>query len=283
MLRVSADKAGKKVRCPKCSAILPIPEAEEQTERVKPAPAKDQLAPPPVPRELDEPRPTRRRPQEFDDDHDDDDRTRRRQRARDSDDDDDRRDRHDDRDDGYDDRPSEPRTASAAVTLVGILNLVFATLVVVVSVGLIIGGPTILAMLTGAHDDALAVMQQHQNVDPKLVQQHKEMVRGVAALGTMVFILAGSCTFIIGGIPLILAGIGLLKRRQWGRVLTLVLGGLTILSCINLIVNNWPLNRNGWITFSVQAAYAIIVYVILLMPAYAREFAAEHLPQARRR
>src|SRR5262245_8095079 len=107
-LRVSADKAGKKVRCPKCGAVLPIPQAEEQAERVKPAPAPApapaRAAPPLVPREVadDESRPARRRPQPVDDD-DDDDRPRRPQRSRDFDEDDDDRPRYQDRDDGYDD------------------------------------------------------------------------------------------------------------------------------------------------------------------------------------
>lgn len=288
-LRVSADKAGKKVKCPKCGAVLPIPLAEEQAERVKPAaapaPVPARPAPPPVPREVadDESRPARRRPQAVDDADDDDDRPRRPQRSRDFDEDDDRPGPYRDRDDGYDDRPAPPRATSGAVTLVGILNLVFATLIIAVSVGLMLGGPAILAMLIGATDDALARIPPNHPVDQKLIQQQKEMVRGAAALGAMVFILAGSCTIIIGGIPLVLAGIGVLKRKQWGRILTLILGGLTLLSAIYLIVNNWPLNRNGWISFLVQVAYGAIVFTILLMPTYAEEFAAESSGQGRRR
>jgi predicted Zn finger-like uncharacterized protein len=76
-LRVSEDKAGKKVRCPSCAAVFPIPSAPAAAAAPKPPPAAARKPAPPPKEEdegspfanLDGERPTRRRPtrdQDFD-------------------------------------------------------------------------------------------------------------------------------------------------------------------------------------------------------------------------
>jgi hypothetical protein len=78
------------------------------------------------------------------------------------------------------------------------------------------------------------------------------------------FLVAGVIVIILG-VPMLLAGYGVQKRRQWGRILTLILGGLSALfGVFNLVTLN-----PGVI---VNAGYAIFVFVILLNSRYAAEF-----------
>src|SRR5262249_22653643 len=67
-------------------------------------------------------------------------------------------------------------------------------------------------------------------------------------------------------VPWFLAGWGVLNRRQWARVLSLVLGaiaiglalrGVVVASCLDIVV---------------FISYAATVFVVLLMPQYAAEF-----------
>lgn len=116
VLRVGADKAGKKAKCVQCGTILTIPVSSPEEEAIvaelEPAPR-----PPAVPRrhrdeddDLDDDRPRRRR--DRDDDDDADDRPRKRRRDDDDDlDDEDRPKRRRDRDDDEydDDRPRKRR------------------------------------------------------------------------------------------------------------------------------------------------------------------------------
>jgi hypothetical protein len=67
-------------------------------------------------------------------------------------------------------------------------------------------------------------------------------------------------------LPTIIAGVGIVKRRQWGRILTLILGGISgVLGLLSLIA----LQPGGLL----QLAYAIFVFVVLLNEKYAAEFA----------
>jgi hypothetical protein len=68
------------------------------------------------------------------------------------------------------------------------------------------------------------------------------------------------------GVPMILAGIGVLNRSQWGRVLTLVLGvfsGIFALLCL------LGFNLLGLVAYG---GYTALVFVILLNSQYAAEF-----------
>jgi len=70
---------------------------------------------------------------------------------------------------------------------------------------------------------------------------------------------------LILSIPTIVAGVGVLKRRQWGRVLTLILGGLSGLIGLSLLIR---MQAGGLL----QLAYCVFVYVVLLNSKYAAEF-----------
>src|SRR5262249_50508645 len=121
VLKVGADKAGKKAKCIKCGTILTIPVASDEEEVKAGSPRK---SPPPIRDDAGNDRPRNRRRDENDEDddrprsrrsrdEDDDDYDRPRKRRRDEDDEDDRprsRRSRDDDDDDYDDRPRRRRS-----------------------------------------------------------------------------------------------------------------------------------------------------------------------------
>jgi DNA-directed RNA polymerase subunit RPC12/RpoP len=67
-------------------------------------------------------------------------------------------------------------------------------------------------------------------------------------------------------VPMLLAGYGVQKRRNWGRVLSLILAGLAALGGVFQL-----LALNPAVLFS--AGYAIFLFVVLLNEKYAAEFA----------
>lgn len=85
------------------------------------------------------------------------------------------------------------------------------------------------------------------------------------------FGLASGAFIVIGiiiallGIPSILAGYGVQKRQQWGRILTIVLG---VLAGLGAVLNLISLSPVGLL----HGAYAVFVLVILLNSRYAAYF-----------
>jgi len=292
MLKAGADKAGKRVKCGKCGAIMTVP-SEEGAGQIKPPPPVVTPAPPP-PRRPEPPPvveadvdfeagpPARRRPRADEDDYDE---RRRRERRppREMEEDWDEgprrgRERYEEvEDDRFRKAAGRART-SGVVTLVGVLNLLYAAGIFVIAVGIMVAGPTLLGMATGAAEKML----EHDivpNNDPKLKKElevgkkaAKEGLQTIFAMGTFLFVVAGGCFGIIGGVPLLLAGIGVLRRRQWGRVLTLILGALYVLGAISFVYEYYPLNRYGWMWVGANIAYGVIVFVILLIPKFAEDF-----------
>lgn len=113
VLKVGADKAGRKAKCIKCGTILTIPmaSAEEPVEAVSAAPAKTpqavKSAPPPPVLDDEDDRPRKRRRDE--DEEEDEDRPRKRRRDEDEEDEDRPRKRGRDDDDDRDDADDRPR------------------------------------------------------------------------------------------------------------------------------------------------------------------------------
>ena len=69
----------------------------------------------------------------------------------------------------------------------------------------------------------------------------------------MLFFVSGLMCVVLS-IPALLSGYGLMNRKQWGRILTLVLGAISLPS------------------IPVGTAYGIWVFVVLLDKKYAEEF-----------
>jgi hypothetical protein len=207
-----------------------------------------------------EPPPQRKRPRdEFDEEEED--RPVRRRRPRDEFDEDD-----------YEERPRRRRRRrdvappSAAVTLVGIVNLIFAGLVVIWCLAIIFFGSVFMAWMTGVAADPI-LMRGNPNAP-----QAARAVQGFAALGTAMFIFFAVLLFLLGAVPMGLAGIGVLKRQQWGRVLTLILGGFAILGAISCLIEVMRQGPGFLVLAFLDAAYGGLTYGILLQPQFAEEF-----------
>ncbi len=71
---------------------------------------------------------------------------------------------------------------------------------------------------------------------------------------------------LIKSLLMVVAGWGVIKRRPWGRILTLVLGGLAVLAALGSLS---PLNP---LSLFIYAGYAAMVFAVLLEPRYAVEF-----------
>src|SRR5207247_7305610 len=105
------------------------------------------------------------------------------------------------------------------------------------------------------------------NVNPQDAKAFQQVAQGGGGLLAGFAAFAGICIMILA-VPTILAGVGVMNRRQWGRILTLVLGalaGLGALATLRGIPNTIP-------NIVVSAGYCIFVYVILLNKDYAAEF-----------
>jgi LSD1 subclass zinc finger protein len=258
-LRIPDTAAGKKVRCPMCQTVftaLPLMEI---------GPTTTAITTPPLPRISEPASPLEQRPPEPDHDRDEDDDVRPRRR----------RDRYDD-DDEDDDRSFRrySRSRSGAVTVIGIIQIVLGSLGVLLSFCMMIGG----VFLAGA-----------PNPNPRGPGPGP----GAGFMGLMggAVILIGLVAMLFGGLY-IFAGIGVLNRRSWSRILSLVLGGFTGLSALFSLLGALRLMANpgqmgsglGNLVFAaLQLAFVVFMYTILLNSRYASEFATSERERRRRR
>lgn len=187
-----------------------------------------------------------------DDDWDDDDDRPRRRRRND-----------DDYDDDYRGRSIRRVEHSGAVTAVGVISIVLGALFVLFGICAMLGG----ALAGGAAHN----LQGNPGA-------------GVFAVAAG-FIVIFALLILVLAVLLIVGGIGVLNRRNWARILTLVLGGLSavgaifwILGAISSVNNNaMPDDRAGAILVSLvlvflHIGYTVLVFVVLLNSMYAEEF-----------
>jgi hypothetical protein len=180
-----------------------------------------------------------------------------------------RRPRYDDEydDDDYDiRRRGRDVEASGAVTALGVINIVLGSLVGLFSLCFLLAG----LMFTGFAQDARQVGMNNPGVN-------------VFALGGMVAMIVG-VLILVFGVCLVLAGIGVVNRRAWGRILTLVLAGIAavfaLLLLFGIISTLGAINVPGasgsvlmqMFIFVLVVAYVIMAYTILLNSGYASEF-----------
>lgn len=174
-----------------------------------------------------------------------------------------RRDDDDDYDDDYRGRSIRRAGHSGAVTAVGVISIVLGSLFILLGICVLLG-----AALTGG-------------AARELRDQPGAGVVGILA-GAVVIV---ALLILVLAVLLIVGGIGVLNRRNWGRILTLVLGGLSavvavfwILVAVSTLNNNaMPDDRAGPILVSLilvflHIGYAVLVFVVLLNSVYAEEF-----------
>jgi hypothetical protein len=189
------------------------------------------------------------------DDDDDEDRPRRRRR------------RFDDDDYEYDDDDRAIRRVSGRsgpVTAIGIVNIVLGTLGAIGSFCILIGG----FFIAGA--PAFNRGGPGPGAPPA----------GMMGLMGGAVVLVGVLAMLFGA-AYIFAGIGVLNRRNWARILSLVLGGFTGLGALLGLLGSFRMIANpgqmgaGLGNLSVaglQLGYVIFMYTILLNARFASEF-----------
>jgi hypothetical protein len=161
-----------------------------------------------------------------------------------------------DREEEYEeDRPVPAVTRSGAVTAVAIVNFILGALYAVIGVVVIVAGP---AFLGAAFKQAEAQGQ--------LTEEQKAQVAQAGGMMGAIAGVIGVCLLIIA-LPLLLAGYGVLQRRGWGRILTIVIGIiLGIFGVLSLLGANI-------IGAVIDLGYCVFVLVVLFNSKFAKEFA----------
>ena len=259
-LRIADSAAGKKVKCPACGTSFTA--LDQVEELVEPGP------PPPKPKPkadvvdiVEEPRP--RRPRDDDEDRP------RRSRERDDEDDDDRPRRSRDRDyedDDYD-RPRRSRrrgSGAGSITGVGVISIILGSLSLLCGICFMIVG------IVGAGAAG-------GRFGPNVMPFGQGAIAGIAIVISLVILILG-VLYLIGGI-------GVLQRRNWGRIVTLVSAGFSgvfgVLQIIGVVVNlasPVPMEAKVFqvlVNFAaalVFFAHCIMSFMVLLNSDNAREF-----------
>jgi hypothetical protein len=195
------------------------------------------------------------------DDDDDEERPRRRRRRYE-------RERYDDEDeDDYEyDRPLSrgSRDKSGAVTAIGVINIVLGVLVILVS------------LCVGFFGLVVAGVAADKQFGPN-------PARGLFGLAGVVALIVAVIVLLFG-VGYVISGIGLLNRKGWARMLTLVLAGFTALGAlinliqlIQLVVGGDFPGKPGQIMVQLlfvclEIGYVVMAFAILLNNRYAAEF-----------
>jgi len=155
---------------------------------------------------------------------------------------------------------------SGAVTAVAVINFVFGALTLLCGLLFMLGG-ALFGSMFGAISDAAA---KQPNVNPADAQKIADLAAKGGGWFAAIFAVIGFVVLLFG-IFAIIGGVGVIGRKQWGRILTLVLGALagllTLLFLAGSIVS--PGNIIPVVFFG---AYCALVFVILLKQQYAVEF-----------
>jgi hypothetical protein len=282
---------GKKIKCPKCSAVFTMGGEAPPVSAERPAssPARRPASPPPADDDLDfEPppkrssRPPARPAADEDDDFDAPPPPRRppRRPVREEEEEDDlppprpQSRRMEDEED-YDDydrprrrrRPRRGGQQSGAVTLVAVYSFILGGLYVLCGLGIMILGSAIGSLGFAMSEDMPA---DNPGADA---------ARAGFAAATAVFIIIGILALIVAFL-LIMAGVGVIKRRQWGRILTLVMAALI---GVLALIQGWGFVQSlalgafapvmwNFLFFALFAGYTIVSYMVLLNSRNAEEF-----------
>ena len=159
-------------------------------------------------------------------------------------------------------QPLVPPAKSGAVTVVAILNFVFGALWLMCGILMTFAGGMVASFMPQLMEQAAK--------DPNMQAEQRQQLEQMGEMGGGVIggiILAIGIVSMVVGLPTIIAGVGVMQRKSWGRILTIVIGciaGIIALACLV------QFNLCGVVIY---AAYAATVLAILFNPRYAAEFA----------
>src|SRR5262245_119102 len=165
--------------------------------------------------------------------------------------------------------PDRPVGRSGAVTAVGVVNFVLGGLLLVCGLLTMAGGAF---MQSGFFQQALQqqkqqMQQQGKQMDPNQAKAMEELEKNPgkiskAAMGAAVAMLSIA-------VGLIAAGVGVVTRKSWGRILSRVIAGLWLaLGVVQLLMPD-----RGFCNLVMAVGYAALVFSILLNRRFATEFA----------
>lgn len=152
-----------------------------------------------------------------------------------------------------------PPQHSGAVTAVAIVNFLVGAIIILIGVGFIVAGGTIVNFLFSIGQEA--ARQAGTEEAKKAAEVGGWLVNFI--VGSLS--IAGFCCATTG-VPEIFAGIGVMNRRQWGRVLCII---LSIFYAVATVV--WAISL-VWPFVILYGFYAIFNMAVLFNPRYAAEF-----------
>jgi hypothetical protein len=177
-----------------------------------------------------------------------------------------------------------PVAKSGMVTGVGLAYLIYGGLIIVLGLAVMVGGAAIGAMFFGGASEVTSEAIKKIDADPNLTSDQKKKAKedlqklgqagGVAAGGIMAAFgaIVGIC-FMLLGLPVFLGGLGVLQRKGWGRILTLIFAFLMALGGLwGTYTSLSPFVALGFIINLVAAALGIWAIVVLLNSRFAAEF-----------
>ena len=196
-----------------------------------------------------------------------------------------RRSRDDDDMDEDEDFDDEPRgrsrrgggSASGRVTGVGVISIVLGSLVTLASFCFLLGG----LFFAGAANDIRNMPNMKM---PNNANVNVNAGAGFFAVFEARIIIVG-ILILVFGIGQIMSGVGVLRRRQWGRILCMVIAGFYAVAAIFTLIGifqylslpagfpgkTWSILM-GLLQFVVEVGYTVMVYTVLLSRPAASEF-----------
>lgn len=157
------------------------------------------------------------------------------------------------------------RPKSGAVTAVAVVNFVLGGLSSLCGLLFMVAGSFVVQMLGGLGQEI--ARQPPPDMPAAEVRALEAAAQVAGGIGTMIVVIVAVIILFIG-VTMILAGVGVVQRKSWGRILTLILGGIASIFAILALLQI----RSAWLALLIYSAYAVLVFAVLLNKENAREF-----------
>jgi hypothetical protein len=163
-----------------------------------------------------------------------------------------------------------PPARSFAVTFAGLANVLFGGAYIALGVVILVQGAEVLQELTQA---GVQVQQEVQGLPAEAQQGGDVFAKGMEGMGgffaAFAAVIAG-CTM-LWGLPQFIAGLGVIFRKGWGRVLAILFGFLGILAGLGGMLS-YQQGQVMVVYGLVTLVYGIVTLAFLLPGKYAAEF-----------